>query len=279
MGAIDEYLCCVLYFAELRKRVWVRTFWNLALKYASELGLEVTHFVSDTYDNDSWRCKTYKYVRRNQNRLAEKGIEQNLRVLDFHYVDKDGDLAMAPLTISMRNRRKNEAFGRVFVQCQQKILCQKIGVVKLLYQLFSDLNHLIRVQYGFVNLMQGNKYPYAYAEGMAVSAYLSDEEELSAKVWEEEGWKFHTAVRRVYWGNVVSKSHWRYDGSREKYLLRNLEEICKGNVFWLNEETLFFCAPFDISDCTEKTTKFDEFKNHILKLYEDVGIEVLNATV
>ena len=65
MGFEDKYLCCALYFSEFNGKNWVTSFWNLALKYASELGLEITHFDFSRYDGNDPK-RVYRYIKRNE---------------------------------------------------------------------------------------------------------------------------------------------------------------------------------------------------------------------
>ncbi|MHC4758999.1 MAG: hypothetical protein ACYTE8_10110 [Planctomycetota bacterium] len=123
--------------------------------------------------------------------------------------------------------------------------------------------------------MKGKMYPFAYFEDMPTSAYLTDREREDARIWEKQGSKFKTLVRDVYWGNVISRSHWGKDKEKEQYLLKELGKECKDNVFWIDKETLFFCAPFDI--CPKDDVKILNFKKRIYKIFKKCEIEVINA--
>lgn len=279
MAVKDLYLCYVMYFPAMRHKSWVEPFCAVAAKYAGEFGREVTHFVPDPYDNMRWRSKTYRYIKRNYKHLTQPKVDSILKTLEFYSVGSDNDLLMSPLLISLNNTQKDKNYGTVFMQCQTSVFEDTSEVVDFSRRFIGDVNLIVKIEYGLVCLMRGNKYPGLYFGDLAASTHLTDEEEKNAKVWEKQGSQFQTLVRDVYWGNVLSKAHWGNNSIRKRSLLQRLKRVCEENVFSIDEKSLFFCAPFDILDSIRSQRKLTEFKDQVHKLYENSGIKVLKSPV
>jgi len=275
MAAEDIYICYTMYFSARRTKFWVQPYWDFSIKYASKLSREVTHFAPDRYDNKSWRCKVYRYIKRNHKYLLGKGVDQALRTLAFYSLGDDGDFVMSPWFTSLSNSQSDRLYGTVFMHCQENIFVKVHKDIDFFLHFIEDLNSLVKIEYGLIHLMEGKKYPGLYFGDLPASGYLSKEENHNAKTWEKEGHRFRTIVRDIYWGNVLSKSHWGNDKHKQDYLVARLKNECGDNVFWIDKDTIFFCAPFDISQCVTNQSKFRKFQRNIGSIFADIGTKLL----
>lgn len=243
--------------------------------YASELGREVTHFAPVRYGHEGWRSKTYRNVKQNEKHITADGVDEALEWLEFCCVGQDADIVMSPVSVGLRNSQGFKGYGVVFSQFEAALLIGGGKCSDFLRRFIIDLNGLLEVGYGLVTLMKGKKYPGVYFNDLTASVYLSPEEKENAKIWESEGSRFKTIVRGAYWGNILSRRHWGHNKARERRLIEALKRHCEENVFWIDDEIVFFCAPFDIADqrVTEKTS--NEFTRKLHDIFVENGLEVL----
>jgi hypothetical protein len=274
----ELHFCLVLYFSKIKSPNKFEEFENLALKYASELSQLLTHF-EPWPSNNRVLQRPYRYIKRNQDRLKKAITNEAAKGIDFYATGKDGDFIEAPLSFGFVNLKEEKGYGIVTMRCKVNILKKSHTGLHLSHQFIKDMNSLVDVKYGLVHMMQGRKYPGLYFLDSTSSIYLTIQEEKNVERWRKEGSRFESIVRGIYWGNIWSRSHWHNSKAKEKHLMKELEHECQGNVLWINKYTVFFCAPFDISDCKEYQSKLNEFRCRIHKICMNYDIEVLSNSV
>ena len=276
----EELHCCVvLYFDPKVLSDWVYLFRDFTLKYSNCLGRLLTHF--DFWFEDD-ETKLYKYIKRNEKKFSYYAQDKTLKGLTFYSVGEDKDFFEAPFSSTVDtqesipyygpDRVEHDAYGTAIIKFKLD-LYKTVFANFSLNELIDDMETIVRYQYGFVDLIQGRKYPALYYSGSASSQYLTPKEKKDVETWRKYGWKYPTLIRDIYWANVISKSHWGHDKQKENYLSTELKHECEDNVQWIDKDTLYFHAPFDILDYEED--KMEEFRQRIYKLMADCDIEVL----
>ena len=272
----ELHLCVISYFSGLRTESWLARFRKSVLKFAGDLGEELTHFELWPLDENA-RSRPYRYIKRNEGRFLE-ACEADLAMgVDFYSVGKDKDFIEAPLTFGMVDQRRETDYGIIMFHCKLDLL--KVSQIGLAFvqELIGDTSSLANIRYGLVDVMQSRKYPGFYFLNSASSIYLTPEEEEDIERWRKQGHRFQTIVRDAYWGNILSKGHWGGDDQRKRRLVRGLQDDCGANILWIDDETLFFCSPVDILDCERKPAEIEAFKRRVLKTFKANGIVVLSS--
>jgi len=177
--------------------------------------------------------------------------------------------------VGLRNSQASKGYGTVFMQCRRDLLALLGEGKHFLEKTIRELNSVVKTDYGLVTVMRGNQYPGVYFGDVPASIHLTEEQERNAELWHKEGARFGTLVREVYWGNVLSGSHWRNDRAKEAFLVAELQRECAGNVFRVDEETIFFCAPFDILEWESRTRQMQRFRSRVRRILQNTSIEVL----
>jgi len=281
----ELHYCEVLYYRSSTVSMnWPEYVHELALKYATNLGQLLTHFDFCSID-ENCSSKGYRYIKRNRRKLEEAMKSTNNKGVHFYCVGEDGDFFEAPMGIGILNeepmavgiaeRKFKTDFGVFIFESKLDIVTKQNSLFDFCQTILQDVSSMANVRYGLVTVMQGRKYPGMYFLDSACSTYLSEDEDKEVEIWRKESCRFETIVRKIYWGNVISRSHWGNDKAKEKYLLTKLQHECKGNVFWIDDDTIFFCAPFDISQCVTNQSKFRKFQHNIANIFADIGTELL----
>jgi hypothetical protein len=274
----ELHFCQVIYFASVRSQNWMEQFSKIALKYATELGRVLTHFTfwSHDYKID---YPTLRYIKRNQGRLTQAFGNELYKGIDFYSLDEGQRFILAPYYISLVTKdsfllKDIGRYGIVLIDCKLDSLKAHTAEVSISREFLNDMKSIVNPRYGAVTVMQWKKIPESYFRN-STSAYLTPEEHQEVKIWEREGCRFETIVRDVYWGNVLTRNHWGNSKAKEQYLLKTIEHECRGNTFWIDENTLFFCAPFDI--CPQDDPRMLDFKERMYKVFDKCEIEVIRA--
>ncbi len=165
-------------------------------------------------------------------------------------------------------------YGTVLIDCALSFLEEHSSQIAFSQHFMNDINSMVDSGYGALIAMPWKKIPTSYFRN-STSYYLEPEEKQEVEIFRREGHRFQTIVRDVYWGNVLSRRHWGNDKAKEEYLLEAIEQECRGNVFWVDENTLFFCAPFGI--CPQDDAKMLSFKDRLYKVFDKCEIEVIRA--
>jgi len=289
-GDVNEELrfCLVIYFLSVRSQSWMELFSEVALKYATELERFLTHFEFWPKDNKT-RTSVLQYIKRNQKRLTKAFNSGIYRGISFY--SKDEGLFWSPLYLSLVTKEPlllriagmedsivYYDYGTLLMDCKLDYLKDRNTELSIVSKHFlHDIKPVVNLGYGFVTVMQERKYPRFYFINSASSPDLAPKEEQESRIWEREGRRFQTIMRDIYWGNVLTRSHWGNDKAKEEYLLKAIEHECKGNVSWIDENTLFFCAPFDV--CTQDDPKMLNFKEHMYKVFDKCEIEIIRANI
>jgi hypothetical protein len=277
--------CQVLYFSSVVSEKWMELFSKVALKSATKFGKVVTHFRFWPKDNKT-HCSSLQYIKRNQKRLIHAFSSGTFKGIDFY--SKDEKLFWLPLNISFVNKdvyllRETKGKERIFydnygtalIRCRTDYLISLTEGATISKQFVFDLKSIVKPAYGVVTIMQQGKDPCSYFRDYAGTTQLTTEEDKEMKAFYREGHRFETIIRDIYWGNVLTKKHWGNDKTKEKHLLKVLEHECQSNIFWIDGETLFFCAPFDI--CPQEDPKMLDFKKRLYKVFDKLEIEVIRA--
>jgi hypothetical protein len=252
-------------------------FSKIALKYSSELGRILTHLTIWTEDYKK-RCPTLKYIKRNQKRITEAFLNRMYNGVDFYSIEDKDMFIGAPFYLSLVTKdsflQKDMKYGILIMECKLDYLREHTNILKIPNQFLNDIKSIMDPINGTVTVMQRGKMPSFYFRN-SMSSDLTTEEKQEVKIWEREGHRFETIVRDIYWGNVITRKHWGNDKTKEGYLLKAIKQECKENVFWIDENTLFFCAPFEI--CVQDDPKMLDFKDRMYKVFDKLGIEIIRA--
>lgn len=278
--------CHVIYFTSVFSQKWMEIFNKIALKYAAHVGRELTHFEFWPRDNKT-RCSLLRYIKRNQARLSDESQCSVYKGISFY--SKEKDLFWSPFFISIVKKDQllikmgkmkdvviYDDYGSVIIDCDLNYLKNNNSeCIFFSKQFLEDIKVITDLGYGVISAMEVNKYPRDYFRNSPSSPELTYEEEQEVQIWRREGHRFETLVRDIYWGNVLTRKHWGYDEAREQILLDVLKRECGDRVFWIDENTLFFCAPFEI--CPQNDPKMMAFKERLYKVFDELGIEVVRA--
>jgi len=281
----ELFFCEVFYYkASIVPDNWAEILHTQALKHSRDLDLLLTHFDFWPMD-ENCKSKGYRYIKRNQSKLKDLIKSTENKGAFFYCVGEDVNYFEAPMAISMLNEEPSAVgiskkgfetdYGIFVFQSKLENVLKNNSVPDLSMRILKDISLSINVKYGIVTVMEGRKYPGMYFYNSACSRYLDDDEEQEVTTWRMEGYRFDSIVRKIYWGNIISPGHWNNDKSKEKYLLTELKHECEGKVFWINDDILFFCAPFDISECETNKPKFQQFQKTIAHILTDIGVELL----
>jgi hypothetical protein len=262
----------------------MEVFHSVALKYATEFGQVLTHFDLWPVD-DKTQTSMLRYIKQNQRLLTEAFNSKNYKGIDFFSKDKES--FWSPFYLSLltddilsarflgMGRGDEIIYGTVLMRRLLYSIKERNVQLSISKQFIDDIKSIIHFGYGVVTVMEEKKYPHDYFRNSPSSPALTTDEEREVKIWIREGHRFETIIRDIYWGNVLTKKHWGSDIAKEKYLLKSLEHECQNNIFWIDDETLFFCAPFDI--CPQDDTKMLDFKERLYKVFDKLEIEVIRA--
>lgn len=268
-------LCYVFYFEFRDKNKWVEMFRQYSLAVANELGLEITHF-DPKKDDNNWKSKAYRYIKRNQNKLTGDYAEEKLKSLSFYSVADNNDFMKSPLILYVSKEEFEKKYNIMNIEIKIDVLINRIKSKEFSRLIVDKSFEIFNTSYGLVHLMEYAKFPGLYFSDMPASTELSDEEKENAKAWGRKGKYYKQLLRDIYWGNIISRSHWNNDKSKEKYIIKSLEYECKGLLYWVNDDVLFFNAPFDITDYENYELNMKSFKQRVKKIFTDCDIEVLS---
>ncbi len=276
MGLNDRYLCYAFYTSIPLDTPWVNPLWKLSLELAGEVGLNITHFEYDKYGNINWRNHyVYRHIKRNQNELI-KIHPRLLRSLSFYCVGEDGDYLLSPFSCSMWSFGVEQTRDKmIYFQFRYDYLDKICQDLILHNHLLENINKLALPIYGFVQPIVGKKYPIFFCYGMPNSIHLNESEEADAEIWGNQWNKYTTHIRNVYWGNIITKSHWGDDFSKGRSLFSELEAACSGQITWNGDNMIFFRCPIDIFDLDCKREKFENWRKTIRRILTQYGIEIL----
>jgi len=270
----ELHFCSISYFSRFQMQSWLGRFHKLVLKFAGEIGQELTHFELWPHDENA-RSKPYRYIKRNEGRFLEACKENLAKGIDFYSLGADKDFIEAPFAFGMADRKNETGYGIVLFHCNLDLLEASHSRFHFGQELLGDISSLADIRYGLVDVMESRKYPGLYFLDSASSIYLTPEEEQDVARWRKEGSRFETVVRNAYWGNILSSGHWGNDPERGRNLVNEIESECGADISWINERTVFFCAPVDILDHKRKRGEIEAFKRRLLQVYKNHDIEVL----
>jgi hypothetical protein len=226
-----------------------------------------------------------RYIKRNQERLTQAFGSGMFKGISFY--SKDEKSFWSPFYLSLvtedilslrdigMGRGDEIIYGTALMRCRLNSLKKHTTELCISKQFLLDIKSIVNTGYGIVTAMQEGKYPHDYFRNSASSLYLTPDESKEIEMWRRKGHRFQTMVRNIYWGNVLSRSHWRNNKAKEKYLLTGLQHECGDNVIWIDNNTLFFCAPYDILDYEQDESKKEQFQNNIRSILKDCDIDVL----
>lgn len=281
----EKCFCQVVYFSSVRTQNWMEQFHRVALKYATELGRVLTRFNFCPKHNRT-RCPSLRYIKRNHERLTKGFSDGAYKGITFY--SEDEGVFWSPFYLSLETREPlllripgieditvHYNYGTVLMRYASKLLKGCTAEVDISRDFLRDIESIAEPVYGAVTVMPQEKDPCSYFREHVGTPHLTPEEDHEMKAYHREGHRFQTIMRDIYWGNVITRSHWGNDKAKEQYLLKALENECRGNVHWIDENTLFFCAPFAI--CPQDDPKILDFKKRLYKVLDECEIEVIGA--
>jgi hypothetical protein len=263
----------VSYFNQVLESNWVDGFTLKAKSVAEKYKRKISHFDFRTLDKTGPR-KGYKFIKRNFKYLNEKGFGSKVESLCYYCLNEGEVYFDSPLTFVIRPCRENKTYGVLIIQIHTKLFTQEIS--ENYFDILSDIRANIGTQYAFVHIMQNEKYPVLYFLDAPYSSKLNDNERNMAGIWERNGYRFPSILRDIFWGNIICRTHWKGDKKKEIYLLTELKHECKGNIHWIDPDTLYFQAPFDI--CFHDDPKMLDFRERLYKVFDNCGVEIIGRS-
>lgn len=264
----------VCYFNGPLKSSWVNWFTIKAENIAEKYNRKISHFDFRMHDGTGSR-KGYKFITRNCKYLREEGFNEKVVNLYFYCLNEGEVFFNSPLTFVIKPCHGKKTYGALIVQIHTCLFSQEIS--ERYFDILSDIRANIGTQYAFVHMMQNDKYPVLYFLDAPYSNKLSDNERKKVENWKQNGYKFPNILRGIYWGNMICRSHWGGDDKKEIYLLTELKHECKENLHWIDQDTLYFQAPFNI--CLEDDPKMLDFREKIYKVFDNCEIKIFDRSV
>lgn len=293
----DDYLCFAIYFEALPHKTWERAAWEVLHSLARCAGCEPTHMDFRTPDRQGpskgrpWRC-----ITRNTNRLMNTIDDSGLSTMDLFHVGADVDFVMSPFSAAVDNPMSSYEpqtavieTGNLSGQIMVDRVEDPLGHSRQCATVLDVVTRRFSVFYGFFHVYYGGKYPGIYFRQGTSSQHLSRAEIQNCKEWGTIGQKRQNLIRGVYWGNLLTQTHWGGSPERRQRLATRLATECGASVCDVSD-MLFFSAPFSlIRRPAERTHKFDpprdeswerqmvEFRKSCRRVLAEEGVLMLDS--
>jgi hypothetical protein len=264
----------VFYYTDFIPHSWLPNLWQIIEKLTQQLNYQITHFGFRRYDG-SGSSRPYKNILRNKKKLFDENSGEDIKQIHIYSCEESIDWFDAPFIVSVVNQYDDRGYNTLVIQSDLLRVELVENIANTIKGIIGDLLSLINSQYGFIDIIPSSKCPAFFYYNGPPSADYAEEEKNAINVWREEGKRFQTIMRDIYWGNILTRSHWGNNKAKEEYLLKAIEHECKENVFWIDENTLFFCAPFEI--CPQDDPKMMEFKERLYRVFDKLEIEVIGV--
>lgn len=244
----NNKICISIYFNELKQSEWIDFFWLFVKEYFNKLNKTINYWGYRTSKDGKVKNGRKKINgEKKLNKIIEENKEQ-IGTLSVYSLYDDTDLIRGhDLCVSIRHLYPTFGYRLFYFETIE----WNVIHFEFISNLLLHLKELLVMKYGIVTIMNSNKIPSLYFGNFATEN-ISKNERSNLRKWRKLSKSYDKYIRDIYFGNILSISHFNYDKEKMADFYSFLQEY-KVSASQIDGDLLFFSDERFLAENSELT--------------------------